>query len=808
MVGKRQSTRRGGTVLVLVVFCIVALLAFVALAIDLGMIAVARSQCQNAADSAAMAGARTLNGDAATNNNYANATPNAIAAALANPVLSQPLLEPQVTVELGSYTYNRSVERFEIRIPRDPNDNWCLAKVRVAATRPTAFARVLGLSAFNAAATATAAHRPRDVAIILDFSGSMRFDSLLGIPHTGARTRSNNPEEVYPQFGHYSAVAAAALHNPGPVTTLNNEVYGSANVTVATAGGAPIVDDFYQSGPGETAVKAFTPASDGFATVPGGDDFPRMGGGGGGGAYAKTLSEAIPFTGYTGNNGEPFGYTQGPRYWGKTFFIWPPDPRRTPVMHDWRGKFFFAPDGVTPLNSSTALWLNNGTWKEPRTGSANNYRINYNAILQWIKNTGPNPFPPRLRSGRILYYDQIPDTISTATFPPTDLNQRFWKDYIDYVLGLQQTGGSGNTPTYQKITQYTGYGDDFVWGTAQVSNGNNDNPRRPRLHFWFGPMTMLDFLGNYNLGGIASPPNKKHWWWPGTCHESPMWQLKIGIGAALLDIERNHPNDSVALTYFCAPETSPGNPSYGRFNRARAPLGREYRRMLDALWFPPKTIDNPGTEIRPYDYADNHETPRALGNTTPVMGFMLAYNQFSINPALRTYAPAPAPPGEAGGLGRRGSQKMVILETDGMANTPAAAAFINNGPNYSYYRIRQPGEYPTTSGSVVPQIYNVVDQLVALETDSPPGYSTVKKPVLVHCLAFGMLFEPFSSDPDKFASLDLLQTIQYKGKTQASPGDPLPDYKMLIGTSQERIDRLRQAFLAIMQDGVQVTLLE
>ena len=25
----------------------------------------------------------------------------------------------------------------------------------------------------------------------------------------------------------------------------------------------------------------------------------------------------------------------------------------------------------------------------------------------------------------------------------------------------------------------------------------DDNPKRPKLHFWFGPMTMVDFLGNY-----------------------------------------------------------------------------------------------------------------------------------------------------------------------------------------------------------------------------------------------------------------------------------------------------------------------
>jgi uncharacterized membrane protein len=40
---------------------------FVALAIDLGVIAVAKTQCQNSADAAAMAGARGLDGTAGQN---------------------------------------------------------------------------------------------------------------------------------------------------------------------------------------------------------------------------------------------------------------------------------------------------------------------------------------------------------------------------------------------------------------------------------------------------------------------------------------------------------------------------------------------------------------------------------------------------------------------------------------------------------------------------------------------------------------------------------------------------------------------
>ncbi|MER3415904.1 MAG: hypothetical protein C4297_06795 [Gemmataceae bacterium] len=813
------SGRKGGFI-VLTVVCLVALFGFVALAVDLGLVAVARTQCQNVADAAAVAAGRALNGDVANDNNASAAAPAALAIATANAILGEPVRPEQVQVSLGSYTYDDTQGKFIQRIPKLSNESWTLARVRVAATQPTYFARILGINSFDVAASATAVHRPRDVAVILDFSGSMRFDSLLGIPYYGARTMSNNPEPVYPRFGHY-ADAASKLYNPNPFTTIAGLVYGAANVTVSTNSGPAIVNDFYRNSAGSSPIPAFYPAPDSYETVPGGDNYKFKYGSTT--VYAKTVQEITnatnsqiaaktdpPMPGYSNFQ----GYTLGPRYWGKTFFIWPPDPD---PAKDWRRKFFIDPSTGQGVDDNRRLWDTSGTWKPPRAGSTENYRINYAAILQWIKKTGPDPFPPRLRAGRILYYDAIPDTIDTGTFPPADPNQRFWKDYIDYVLGLYQASAT----TWQVIVPYTGYGDDFVWGSVRISGPYGpystaptwrvhpqDNPRRPLLHFWFGPMTLIDFLGNYNLGPVAAPNYRKHWWWPGTCHESPLWQLKVGIQSAIRDIENNHPNDYVSLILFSSPQNGPDTPIHGRFNRVRAPLGRNYRRIVDALFYPPSTLDNPGTELRPYDYGPMLEAPRAMGATTPVMGFMLAYNQFSANPSLRTYAPSPSPVGEAGGFGRKGAAKLVILETDGMANTPAYADFVNLGPHMSYYRVRQPGEYPAQSGAVETQIYQVVDQLVALESAPSPGYSTKRKPVIIHCLAFGTLFEPYTTTPEKDQALELLQNIQYRGKTQSHPTDPLPEYKRIVGTPEERIQKLQEAFRRIMQDGVQVTLIE
>jgi Flp pilus assembly protein TadG len=786
----------------------VVMMGFVALAIDLGMVALARTQCQAAADAAAMAGARSLNGDPEGGYNVSAVQPNAVAAAGANTVQARVIPASQVKVEVGSYTYDYGTSRFNAHIPRAASDTPNLVKATVNASGTHGFGKILGLSSFNISTTATAAHRPRDVAIIMDMSGSMRFDSLLGIPYSGSRTQSNNPQSTHPKFGHYTSSSARLRNASGP-DTIGDDTYGLANISSSTDAGAAIVDDFYQSPKGSSPVPAFTPAPDDLETTPGGDrfivrfhtDVPAT--------NVQDITNSASSASFRGHTHPPFangyegppvsefkGYTQGPGYWGKTFFMWPPDPGTLPGHFDWRQRFFGTQD-------NTDLWDSSGNWRAP---SSSTYSINYSQILAWIKQD-PNPFPPRLRAGRILYYDQIPDSINTSSYPPSDPNQRFWKEYIDYVLGLYQR----NSTTYDVITRFTGYGDDYTWGTIRISAKPSntymdarDNPKRPRLHFWFGAMTMIDFLGNYNLWSQYSNWNA---YWPGTCHEGPLWACKLGVQAALQDIKNNHPNDFVSLMYFSTPKYSASGD--GSFNRVRVPLGRDYARLKDTLWFAPATIDDPSREIRPYDAEENSDVPRAYGGTTTVMGFMLAYNQFSSNTSLRTHAPSPAPAGEAGGLGRRGAQRLIILQTDGMANSLAQASLTNSGSYNSYYRVRYPGEYPQNSGSsVTSQLTSVVSQICALDTANPPGYSTNRKPVLIHCLALGPIFDPSTDSPDRTAALNLLQNIQYIGGTQSSPSTPLSPYKIITGTSQDRQDRIREAFSTIMQDGIQVSLIE
>src|SRR5437879_3658900 len=112
MIRHTRSHDRYGAVLPLVLISLVALLGFAALAIDLGMMAVARSQCQTAADAAAMAGARSLNGDTTTNNNAAGATTTATTTAGENTILSKVVQPAEVTVDLGSYSYDTAQNKF------------------------------------------------------------------------------------------------------------------------------------------------------------------------------------------------------------------------------------------------------------------------------------------------------------------------------------------------------------------------------------------------------------------------------------------------------------------------------------------------------------------------------------------------------------------------------------------------------------------------------------------------------------------------------------------------------------------------
>src|SRR5262245_37984723 len=167
--------------------------------------------------------------------------------------------------------------------------------------------------------------------------------------------------------------------------------------------------------------------------------------------------------------------------------------------------------------------------------------------------------------------------------------------------------------------------------------------------------------------------------------------------------------------------------------------------------------------------------------------------------------------GPVGGLGRKGATKLVIYETDGMTNvgtTNATGGFVNGGPYLSYYDIL-PGSTVNSTGYTQSALTGVVQNICNLDTNATaPGFATPNRPVQVHCIAFGAIFE--TSNSAQSAAVPLLQAISSIGGTgfPSSASDPTNGYKWCIGTLSQRQNKLQQAFLNILDSSIPVSLVQ
>jgi Flp pilus assembly protein TadG len=890
MIVSRTNKRRRGTILPLIVLNTVAMCGLVAMAVDLGLIALAKTQLQNAVDAGAVAGARSLDGTSTQNLGAISATtPNntamdtAYRTTLANQVLGATLnagtvatgtpadsySSTNLTIQFGAWHYSTTTQLFTPTFPPVAPDNYNLCQVSATYPLQTTFAPAFQAinpafnSIFNVTAQCVAAHRPRDVCIILDYSGSMNNESDLwnneayldnGLTNnTNGMTwpqpsnpnwTSNNVETVYPLFGHYAMEKNyndyphyANLLSPtadASSALSGSPLIGKSNVSISVLGVPAMVNDYYSNNRGAGVLYGFSSSPDNYAygnTKTQGDNYlPKKGltivtgtNPTPPATFAQTVADVTGGTavdanfetnGYKGyNGGDTFqGYTVGPRYWGKTFFVWPPDP-----TNDWRKKFFFESDGVTPCDDNTFLFSAASPGYNDPPG---NYVINYKAILNWIVNTGANPFPTQMRSGNLIFYDAIPTDVPASAYDHTQLNsnittsltaasqnQRFWKEYIDYVLGVWRAP----TGSIQHVqTPSCSIGPDYMFGTTQINSkptdghymNYTDNPWRPRHRLWFGPMTMIQFLSDTGL-------------LPGTAHDISMYPMKNGVGGALVDIQNNHPNDIVSMLLFSRPQFNNDNPGTGAFNTPQYNLTNDYASMINSLWLPPNTSSS---DARMWD-PNGLNTPRAHGdynaNTTSVYGFMMAYNQFCSSSAVQTAG--------VGGLGRKGATRLIIYETDGMANEDAlpASGFNNIGAYNSYWNIL-PGQTINGGGYNQTNLLQAVEGICNKDDGTPfralasglpappsyPGFATINKPVIVHCIAFGAIFEVPSSI--QTSSITLLQDISSIGGTTfpSSSTDPANGFKWCIGTIDQRRNRLKQAFLDILDSSVPVSLIQ
>lgn len=983
-----RSAARRGTVIAYLALTIFALMAFLALSIDIGMLIIAKTQSQQAADVAALTAARTLNGDPTSTYNYAQATTNANSIVTYNAILGTQIKSSQLAVTYGSYDYSDTTQSFATNYPATTGKPYTAVTATVTTTSlPGAFSKVLGFQFLpNVTATAEAVHRPRDIGLSMDLSGSMRFGSLLGFDLTANSRSTNNPDTNVPAFGHYGSFNSSLVGGSANRTSS----YDSYTVSPsnATAGNTSYtltyINGFYQNNAfASTLVRAFdsykstdggstwsTPGSgatptlpsSSYATTPGGD-VPLFKNGSTSNyatnvtdvlnsSSANALWELDGYSAYsagkpdTSSSGVPAvwtqvdygasgvrfnGYTQGPGYYGKTFFLWPPDPRTTttpsgntlknylnqlgvnsadqitlaamwptwqaqgmttglqnlqnwlkgtalggaaslpsfsggytptsntavvPGVTTWNGtslstaqlpRTYYAvcrlftrayPAGVSNssfcadwrvrffgTNDNTVLFKSsNGSFNLP---SGSTFSINYNAILSWLTQS-PNPFPTQMRAGRIKYYGSIPASI-TGSYPGYGSNdQRFWAEVIDHFLGFRQISSG----TYQDVSNMVGYGGDVTWGTAAANSppssstpqymNYSDNPMRPLLRHWASPILMVDYLHNYNL--YQNVPGY-YIMQPGDSYEAPIYSARQAFNAAIATMKANHPNDYFTLALYARPRSSAVD-KYNRFNCVHCPLGVNYDYAKAGLFFPFSTFDSTGTcnntEISPYDSDPTtnlvpssafSDVPRARGGTCFAMALMLCYNQFAVTPTsdttLRTYVtstPIQFPTGMAGGLGRKGAQKMIIFETDGIPECRATASLVNAG-SYSYYPVRYDMNKPTTSeyptvletmngdSAVYNQIYNLIDQLNTT-------YGSTRNPFKLYTIGFGPVF----SGVDRNAALTVLQNMQYHGNTQSNASTALTSSQIITGTDSQMSANLVSAYTAILQSGVQIAL--
>ncbi len=255
----------------------------------------------------------------------------------ANTVLGNALTSSQVSVQIGRYSYVASAQQFQGQFPGSSSQNWNMVQTTVSANVNSAmgFSKIFNYTVPNLQATSTAVYRPRDVCVIVDFSGSMRFSSLLGSAVLRRPHRLEQPGHDLPDLRSITAVGNAALSGATPASP-----YQTANISTTTSDGRPpIVQDFYTN---STGTPAFSAAPSSYATTPGGDNclYTTKNTSS---TYAETAAQVLNISNPTNSSRDANfeslgykaygmvpagtqGYTQGPEYWGKTFFLWPPDP--------------------------------------------------------------------------------------------------------------------------------------------------------------------------------------------------------------------------------------------------------------------------------------------------------------------------------------------------------------------------------------------------------------------------------------------------------------------------------------------------
>lgn len=228
---RSRSIRRDrrGKIVVMTAFLMTMFMAMIAFGVDVGYIAVARTEIQICTDAAALAGASGLVDGTAV------AQTRATEYLAKNKVAGQTLGSTNATIEFGTWTDTTKTFTVGGTTPNGIRINTTLNSV------PLFFGKTLNKDSFNVSASSIAVYQPRDIALVLDYSGSMAYDSqfrnisLIGKPAIVA-----NLTQMYTELG--------TTFGSLPATSVSYGTSSTANSTIRSNFGLNSVTYPYPSG--------------------------------------------------------------------------------------------------------------------------------------------------------------------------------------------------------------------------------------------------------------------------------------------------------------------------------------------------------------------------------------------------------------------------------------------------------------------------------------------------------------------------------------------------------------------------------
>ena len=195
----------------LLALTIVAMVGFLALAIDLGMLAIAKTQAQQAADLAALTAARSLNGIASRQLQPDCGHDQRAEILTYNVVLGQPIQSSQLQLTYGSYDYNQTTQTFSANFPATAAQPATAVTATVTSNSlPAAFSKIFGTSVpaqrhgHRPGGPPPARHRPGD--------GPLRLDALWA----PASDSTSTPPRAPPTIPTPSSRRSATIRRAAP----------------------------------------------------------------------------------------------------------------------------------------------------------------------------------------------------------------------------------------------------------------------------------------------------------------------------------------------------------------------------------------------------------------------------------------------------------------------------------------------------------------------------------------------------------------------------------------------------------------